>query len=1045
MIRASIRRPVAISMAYVCIAALGVAAWRNVPIEFLPDSRLPQLTIEARWPGGGSSEVVEAFLTSRLEGLVQQLPDVERVLSNSTEASATVQVSFARGTDMNLVRLELSERLNVLRRDLPPAISFNIRQEDPQEFARQRRPFLSYDVTGPYSLEYLYEQVDEIVAKELRQMMGVASVDVTGARRRVLEVVLDETKVNALGLTPQRVAAAIQALERVGQLGVVESNGLLRPLTIRVRPTSGDDVLDAQLLVEPGRLVRLRDVATIHETYAEPTSHFRINGFPAVSMTVTRTPGTNLVAVADAVKARIAELESLLPRGVRLILRDDESVDVREQLNDLKIRALGSAAVIFVVLLVSLRSFSSAGIVFATIAFSILLTLNLVYFAGFSLNVLTLMGMAMGFGLIVDNAIVVLENIFRRGRAGDSAEVAAEEGAREVVIPILAATLTTVVVLIPFVYMQGELAIYYVPLAVVVGFSLLASLFVAFTFIPALACRMLPGKSAAPVTMVSGKAMAGASHRAPGQPLYIRFYSGLVGLTLRFPWTTIIIATACLAGSYYLFDNYVTRDTIWSSNRAQRTTIDVQIRQPRGTDLETTDELVRYFEDRLRQMPEIEDFVSRVSPEYASINITFPEHLANTIVPVATHEQMYAFSLQFGGSDVRVFGPIQTFYGGGGAAPNYTIQVLGYNYEGVREIAEDIARRLRFISRVRDIDTNSTGSFSRDRATEIVAVIDRSRLAMYGMTARDLVSQISAAIRDAQPAGTVRLAGDEMSLQIKLAGNRDMSIRDFESLIVPSPTGVGVRLGDVAHLEERYVLTSIRRENQQYERTIAYEFRGPARLGDAWRDTVVHYTEVPPGYEIVAQRQFTLSAQERRQIWGVLILSIVLVFMVTAAIFESLRQPLCVLFAVPMALVGVFLLFFYIDAQFNREAYIGVIMMGGIVVNNAILLVARFNQLIREYHMPLNEALVQGTLDRARPILMTSATTVIGLLPLVLFSETVNANIWNALAYTLMGGLISSTILTLTVTPALYLVFERRAARRRDARRAMAPTEVVPA
>jgi HAE1 family hydrophobic/amphiphilic exporter-1 len=246
----------------------------------------------------------------------------------------------------------------------------------------------------------------------------------------------------------------------------------------------------------------------------------------------------------------------------------------------------------------------------------------------------------------------------------------------------------------------------------------------------------------------------------------------------------------------------------------------------------------------------------------------------------------------------------------------------------------------------------------------------------------------------------------------------------LQETLIPGAGGELVRLGDIARVYEREVLNRVIRENQQYQRIVSYEFRGPSKLGDVVKESAVTATDLPPGYTIEDRQEWAWSAEEQQQIWGVLAVSIVLVFMVTAALFESLRQPLCVLLTVPMALIGVFLLFFYTNAAFTREAWIGVIMMGGIVVNNAILLVDHVNQLRRRQGVALEEALVRGTIERVRPILMTSMTTICGLLPLVLFAESANANIWNALAYALIGGLTSSTFLVLTVTPALYLLFE---------------------
>jgi HAE1 family hydrophobic/amphiphilic exporter-1 len=258
-----------------------------------------------------------------------------------------------------------------------------------------------------------------------------------------------------------------------------------------------------------------------------------------------------------------------------------------------------------------------------------------------------------------------------------------------------------------------------------------------------------------------------------------------------------------------------------------------------------------------------------------------------------------------------------------------------------------------------------------------------------------------------------------------------MDVVALRETLVDTPDGRRIRLGDVVGVESREVLAQIRRENQQYERTVAYEFRGPARLGDTVQARVIAATQVPPGYTVQEGRNFFfIDREERSQIWLVMGIALLLVYMVTAALFESLLQPLCVILTVPMALIGVYLIFFYTEASFTREAYVGVIMMFGIVVNNAILLVDHVNGVrVRNPSWALQAAIVEGTLERVRPILMTTATTVLGLLPLVLFGESAGANIWDALALVLIGGLLSSTLFVLTITPAVYYLLERRGAR----------------
>jgi hydrophobic/amphiphilic exporter-1 (mainly G- bacteria), HAE1 family len=1018
MIRAVIQRPIAVSMIYLAVAALGVAAFRSIPIELLPDTSLPRLSVSASWPGS-SPEVVEAFLTAPLEGAIRQVRGVQRIVSTSREGTTAVEVHFARETDMEFARLELSERLASVEDELPvgsqpPVVQMYV----PDEFRAQQESVLSYTISGPYLLEYLRQYAEDHIRPELHQLAGVGAISLDGGRARVLEVELDESRVLALGLRLQDVSTRVRQLEMIREAGIVAGPaGLHHTLSIREHVPSAAAVRALPLLTDGGRVVRVADVGRVRETFEEPQRHFRIDGRPAVGMNVYREHGANTVAMADLVRDRLAAMEPALPPGVRVILERDQSVEIRRQLSDLRNRAAIAAVIVLLVLLLFLRSLRAAVIVFCTVAFAILITINIIHFGGLSLNLLTLMGLAMGFGLVVDNAIVVLENIHRRRRRGEAATDAARHGTAEVVLPIVAATGTTLVVLVPFVYLQGELRIYYMPLAIVVGLSLAASLFVAFTFIPTLGARLL-----------SRMAIRGDGPPRPSLP--VRLYGGTVRGSIRFPWIAVTLATLLLAGSWYLFDRNVTRGRIWGGGGMGQSYITISIRFPRGEELQRTDDLARFFEDRLARMPEVDRFVTTVTAQSGFIRVTFPRELEQTHVPVAIKDQLYQYSLGYGGADVRVQGFGPSFYGGAGAPPTYAIKVLGYNYERVRDIAEDLATRLQRYTRIRDVDTNSAGSFfQRDRATELALDIDRGRLAMHDLTAQDLVRHVGAAVRGRTQLQAVNVGGEEMQLSVKLAGYQDMDVHRLDEVLVPAPGGAGVRLADVASLRERSVLAAVVRENQQYQRFVTYEFRGPPKLGDHVRRTIVESTALPPGYAIEDRQAFTWSGEERGQVYGVLALSILLIFMVTAAIFESLRQPLCVLLTVPMALIGVFLIFYFSGATFTREAYVGVIMMGGIVVNNSILLVDRVNRLRRVHGLPLREALERGTLDRVRPILMTSLTTICGMLPLVLFSGTADGNIWNALAYALIGGLLSSTVLVLTVTPSLYMLFEGGLAR----------------
>ena len=789
MIAASIRRPVAVAMGCLAVALMGASAWRNIPIELLPDTRLPRLNVEARWRGA-SPETVEAFLTSPIEATVQRVKGVEKVISFSNDeqgiGTSRIEVHFSRDTDMDFARLDLSERLSALEEELPPAVDRVLVQPYiPPEFeSRSQRGFLRYTYTGPYTLEALRADLDDRVVPDLSQIEGVALVQASGGRERLIEIELNEDRVSSLGLSPGAVARRINDLDLVREAGAIRAGDQEWSVTIQNRVARAEEIRGTVLLENRGSLVRVSDVADVRDSYEEPRSYNRMDGRPAVSFVVIREIGANTVRAADAVRARVARLERESLAGTRMILDYDESEDIKEQLTDLRARALISALVIFVVLLLFLRSFRSAGVVFMTIAFSVLISLNLIYFGGMTLNLLTLMGLAMGFGLIVDNAIVVLESVFRRWQAGRDPARAANEGTRQVVLPILTSTATTLIVFVPFVYLQGELRVFYVPLAIVVALTLGASLLVAFTFIPSLAARVLPrvrrGEGARAATRLdagtANRATAGipdegtangAAAGIPGRkaaPFYTRLYSTVIGFTLRHAWLAVTVAVLAFGGSWYLFENHVTRGVLWGGGMGGLDTyVLIDIELPRGSDLERTDNLARSFEQRLAAIPEVERFASTVYGTYGRITVTFPDSLENTGIPMAIKEQMFSYSLGFTGAEVRVRGVGLGFYGGGGgASPNYSMKVLGYNYEKVREIAEDLGTRLQRVPRVRSVDTNSAGRrFVRERATEFVVEIKREQLARHDISVEELVQRMNAAV-----------AGQTSEAQLKIGGTR---------------------------------------------------------------------------------------------------------------------------------------------------------------------------------------------------------------------------------------------------------------------------------
>ncbi len=820
MIRLSINRPTTVAMIYIAIAVVGIASFLDIPVELLPDVEYPQLSIETNWPGA-SPEVVEAFLTAPLEGATQQVRGVRKIESESSEGQSEITVEFARGTDMDFARLELGERIQSIRDELPPDVRPQVALYIPREFQTGERVDMRYTLSGSYTFERLRRYAEDELRPQLVALDGVEEVAVWGGEDREIRIELDRGRMEAFGVRPTEVAGALTEAELIRTAGKLKRDNTEWVVTIRNAIDAAAEL--ASLIVVPdtlgtGEVVRISDIADIHDTTADPVQFFRIDGRPAIMLSLVRGVGTNALRVADAVKAKVDELRSELMPGTWLTLEYDGSREIEQQLTDLRLRALAAAIVIFLVLLLFLGSFRTAGIVFATVVFSVLIAVNLLYFGKFSLNVLTMAGLAMGFGLMVDNSIVVLENIYRRRRAaGEQAWDAADRGTRQVALPIVAGTLTTIIVFLPFLYLQGELRLYYLPFAYAVGFSLLASLFVAFTFVPGLAARALAGGAAG---------IVGAGR--PAMPFYVRLYRGVLSFALDHPVIIIVLTAAAFGGSYRLFDKHVVKGAVWGRGWGQQTYIQIYFNMPRGAELERTDGLVREFERRLLTIPEIERFTANVMPERAFMRVTFPDSLENTYVPVAIKEQLVAYSYLFAGAEVRVYGYGPSFYGGGSSPPTYTVKLLGYNYEIVRDIAEDMALRLRRFNRVREVDTNMSNWWWTDKAFEFYLGVNRPKLAAYGLSVEELLRFVSSNVRGQVSLDRIKVGGEEVTYSVKLEGYRDFDFNDLRELLVPTPTGERVRLQDVAQVGRREVLNRIVRENQQYQRLVGWEFRGVA-------------------------------------------------------------------------------------------------------------------------------------------------------------------------------------------------------------------------
>jgi len=556
---------------------------------------------------------------------------------------------------------------------------------------------------------------------------------------------------------------------------------------------------------------------------------------------------------------------------------------------------------------------------------------------------------------------------------------------------------------------------YYLPLALAVTFALTASLVVALTLMPAAAAR-------------GWVVRAPRIGREPGKR-----YRQALGIGLRHPWLVVFLVVAMGGSSWWLFQEKVARGGFQFSF-GSRDRLVVSLGLPAGSEPGLVDRELRPFEEYVLGLPDIERVELGVSGDHAALIVTFPPEVEATAYPLIVKDELMAMATRYAGVRLSVYGFDQNgFYADGiGYGPSYNsrIQLLGYNYDQLGVFGEGIARMARRNPRVEDAAvTAGGGGFYRSIGSELVLEIRRDVLAEHGLTVQRVIAQIRSLLQGETWPGKVIVGSREWDYRVKVEGVDERTMVEILDTPVEGASGRGLRLADVLVVEARPFPGAITREDQRYDRLVQWEYRGSSRARANYEQAIFESIELPPGYTARIPESFFLTVEERQQVRNVAIAALIIVFMVLAALYESLIQPFIVLLAVPCALIGVVLIFFFTGTAFDPSAMIGVVLLGGIVVNNAIILVDHIN-LRRRDGLDLSEAILRGAAERVRPILVTSITTIGGLLPLVLMtsSEATSSgsqDIWSSLALATIGGLSAATVLTLTVIPVLYLLAER--------------------
>ena len=1023
LIRFSIHHPVPTTVLYLILAVIGLVSLSRLPLDLYPAMELPMAVVLTTYEGAGPEEV-ESHVSRPLEEVVGTVPGVTGVLSSSYEGTSLVVVQFDYGTDMDQAALSVREKVDLVKGYLPDGAGTpSVYKFDPAAL-----PVLTIGLAGPDDLAELKAIAEDTIKPRLERLEGVASVSVNGGVEREIQVVVDPARLQTFGLSMTNVAQLL-AYENLnlpgGEVGEGSVDLLVRTIG---QYESLDDIRDLRL-----GPVRLGDIAEVRDTFADPETKVWIDGRATVSLDVQKQSDGNTVAVASAVKAEMKKIEKDLAGQVELRVIADNSRMVTTSLNSIATSGAQGAVLAILVLLFFLRHLPATLAIAVSIPVAIISTFGPIYFTGTTLNIISMGGLSLGVGMMVDNSIVVLENIVRHRQMGKNVAQAAEDGTAEVSLAITASTLTSVVVFLPVVWVTGLAQLFFRELALTITFSLMMSLLTAITLVPMMAPWLLrdrPGQRRIPWIVRLSDRIGLWLERLE------TVYARLLGWALSHRWQVVGIGAAFLAMAVFILGQMGLEFIPKSDTSEFRITIEV----PPGTRLEETQAVAWQAVSQIEDLPELRSLYVAVGTTGSAYSLAGGQSHQAFIAGTVSRPNERSRSLDeivedvrnrllLPGADVSVKATGTIEIGGN----DIEVQIRGEDLEVLEDLANQVMAIVAQVPGTRGLSTSVS-----EGLPEIQIRVDRAKAARYGLSASQVAAAVQSAVRG-QVVTQYRVGGDEYDIRLMATESARRDVNALSQLPVETPLGQTVPLGELADLIRGVGPVAVDREDQM--RVVKVTGQTYNRdLGGVISDIRARLAKfpLPAGYEIAYGGTYELLEEAMTGLMQTLVFSIALVYLVMAAQFESFLHPFVILFTIPLAMVGAVLALVMTGRSMDISAMIGLILLAGVVVNNAIVLVDYINQLRRQ-GMDRDEAVRITGPRRLRPVLMTTLTTVLGLLPLALgLSE--GSELEAPLATVVIGGLTLSTLLTLVVIPVVYTLFDDLLVRvrRRTAARAQA-------
>ena len=1014
----AVRNPVTVTMAVLAILLLGKISYDRLSVELLPSMNSPRLFVEIDAGERPPEEIEKQFVRS-MESQIARQSDVRSVSSVVKVGTARITVEYAWRKNMDEAFLDLEKAMNSFSQD-SRITDLRISQKDPTTAPIMIIGFSNPDITD---MSELRKVADSYVRNELMRVEGVADVSLAGDEFTNLVIDADPYKLQAFGITVDNISSRIQENNQRVSGGRITEQGyqyLVTGSNTLTDETSFGNIIVGYRNTETQQRqvgefesasmapIYLRDVANIHFENREPDNIVRVNGKRSIGLSVFKEMDYNTVKAVEGIKTSLGKIQKSLP-GYDFKIISDQATFINNSIGEVKNSALIGIVLAIIVLFVFLRRMGTTLIVAVSIPVSIIATFNLMFFSGLTINILTLGGLALGAGMLVDNAIVVIESIFRNQERGLSVHDAAVTGTSEVGGAVSASTLTTIVVFLPIVYLHGATGELFKDEAWTVTFSLLSSLFVAILVIPTLYDKIFGRKKAVPLKRFSS--------------VNIKGYSSFLKRLVEKRWWVILGSVILVAGTVMILP-YVGTEFM---PKTDANTINVKVRMAEGTSLERTSSTLENLENLVFDLTEDPDCMiyTHVGPGASSQNMDFegentatmkiqlsaasavtPDYLAEMLASYI--EGVEGMEFTFAQDDNSMSSMMGTE-----EAP-LVVEIKGEDLDVLASLTDQVKAAVDSIDCLFNVESSIAGG-----APEIIVTVDRALAGMNNINVSTIITQIQQHLAGRE-AGQMDYKGDMRDISIKVPG---VSLSELGNMVITSGQK-DFRLVELAQISESTAPKEIYRLNQNRVTRVTADIDESVSLDKAAQKTreAVSGIELPQNYSINVTGEEERRAESMNSLLLALLLSIVLVYMVMASQFESLLHPFTILLTIPLALVGAVLMFLATGITVNIMGVIGMVMLAGIAVNNSIILVDRIGQL-KDSGLSLTDAIAEAGQQRIRPILMTSLTTILALVPMALGIGE-GASLSAPMAIAVIGGLFTSTLLSLVVIPCVYYVFE---------------------